>query len=155
MLFLLFHIGKDRYALEARNVVEVVPLLEPRKIPHSPPGLAGLVNYRGQAVPAVDLSFLALGTPAVEKLSTRIIILRCVDETGQPKLVGLIAEQTTEVFRGNPEEFVFTGLEPSARPFDGPVLMAPEGPIQLISGDKLIQHSVRKLALELAPTAAS
>jgi len=27
MLFLLFHIGNDRYALEASRVVEVVPFL--------------------------------------------------------------------------------------------------------------------------------
>ena len=37
MLFLLFQLGKDRYALEARRVVEVVPLLARRKQPMSVP----------------------------------------------------------------------------------------------------------------------
>ena len=28
MMFLMFHLGKDRYVLEARHVIEVLPLLE-------------------------------------------------------------------------------------------------------------------------------
>ena len=59
MLFLLFQIGKDRYALEASRVVEVVPLLALKELPQAPKGVAGLFNYRGALVPAVDLSELA------------------------------------------------------------------------------------------------
>ena len=41
MLFLLFRLGHDRYALEARRVVEVVPLLALKKIPQAPRGVVG------------------------------------------------------------------------------------------------------------------
>ena len=75
MLFLLFQMGNDRYALEARRVVEVVPLLELKHLPQAPKGVAGIFNYRGHPVPAVDVSELTLGVPAVERLSTRIIIV--------------------------------------------------------------------------------
>ena len=47
MLFLLFQLGKDRYALEASRVVEVVPLLALKQLPQAPKGVAGIFNYRG------------------------------------------------------------------------------------------------------------
>ena len=41
MLFLLFRLGKDRYAIEARQVVEVLPMLAAKQIPHAPPAVRG------------------------------------------------------------------------------------------------------------------
>jgi chemotaxis-related protein WspB len=61
MLFLLFQLGSERYALDASRVVEVVPLLCLQRLPQAPPGVAGVFNYRGQPVPAVDLSQLTMG----------------------------------------------------------------------------------------------
>ena len=40
MLYLLFELGKDRYALEAGQVMEVLPLLEFKRIPHAIKGVA-------------------------------------------------------------------------------------------------------------------
>ena len=54
MLFLLFQLGKERYALEATRVVEVVPLLALKQLPQAPKGVAGIFNYRGRPVPAGD-----------------------------------------------------------------------------------------------------
>jgi chemotaxis-related protein WspB len=68
MVFLLFQLGSGRYALEASRVVEVVPLLEMKPLPQAPRGVAGIFNYRGRPVPAVDLSALTLGQPASERL---------------------------------------------------------------------------------------
>ena len=36
MLFLLFQLGQDRYALDASRVVEVVPLLTLKQFPRPP-----------------------------------------------------------------------------------------------------------------------
>jgi chemotaxis-related protein WspB len=154
MLFLLFHIGQERYAVEAKSVVEVTPLLELKQVPQAPPGLAGLMNYRGRPVPTIDLSQFALGKPAEEKLSTRIIIVNCRDESGESRLLGLIAEQTTEILRKNREDFSSAGLGSGVRPFHGPVLMSPEGPIQLIEEENFLCNSMRKLAFELPMTAS-
>ena len=76
MLFLQFQIGSDRYALEASRVVEVIPLLGLKKIPHAPRGVAGMFNYRGEVVPALDLTALTSGQPAAEKQRQH---LRCID----------------------------------------------------------------------------
>jgi len=50
MLFLLFQLGQDRYALEASRVIEVLPLVSLKRIPQAPRGVAGLFNYRGRPV---------------------------------------------------------------------------------------------------------
>ncbi len=145
MLFVLFHLGKERYALEAGRVVEVVPLLALKRFPQSPPGMAGMFIYRGRPVPALDLCELTLGRPANEHLSTRIIIVNQSDTPGQEQLVGLIAERATEILRRERKDFVDSGLQLSAAPFLGAVLNDEQGVIQLISTQKLLPESLRGL----------
>ncbi len=145
MLFLLFQLGKDRYALEARRVVEVVPLLEMKALPQAPRGVAGIFNYRGRAVPAVDLSALTLGQPATERLSTRIIIVNHPDENGSNHLLGLIAEQATETLRKEVGDFADSGMNLSRASHLGPMLMENQTPIQWIYEQRLLPEAVRNV----------
>src|SRR5512137_1614377 len=105
MLFLLFQLGEDRYALEASHVVEVVPLLALKQIPHAPRAVAGLFNYRGRPVPAVDLCELALRQPAARRFSTRIMIVNYPDASGGSHLLGLIVEHATGTLRKESGDF--------------------------------------------------
>jgi chemotaxis-related protein WspB len=145
MLFLLFQIGQDRYALEARRVVEVIPLLGLKKIPQAPRGVAGLFNYRGEAVPALDLSELTTGQPAAEKLSTRIVIIRSEFGARGSRLLGLIAEHATATLRKDPNAFVDPGLTPGSAPYLGPVLLDEHGVIQWVQEQKLLPEPLRQL----------
>jgi chemotaxis-related protein WspB len=145
MLFLLFQLGKDRYALDASRVVEVVPLVALKKVPQAPRGVAGILNYRGRPVPAVDLSELALGHPASERLSTRIIIIHYPDAAGRNQLLGLIAEQATELLRREPKEFLESGMTVGAAPYLGPILLDGKGPVQWVREQKLLSEPVRDL----------
>ncbi|MDB6016797.1 MAG: cheW-like domain protein [Pedosphaera sp.] len=145
MLFLLFKLGKDRYVLEASRVVEVLPLVDLRKIPQAPRGVAGIFNYHGRPVPAIDLSELALGQPAREHLSTRIILVNYPDEKGQPQPLGLIAEHATEIIRRESAEFVDPGLKLGAAAYLGPVLMDGDGAIQWVYEQRLLPERVRDL----------
>jgi len=145
MLFLVFQLGKDRYALEAGRVVEVVPLLALKRLPHAPKGVAGVFNYRGQPVPAVDLSELTLGQPAVERLSTRIIVVRHPDAAGRDRLLGLVAEHATETLRADPMSFVDAGVKLGAAPYLGPILMDVAGPVQWLHEQRLLPENVRHL----------
>jgi len=145
MLFLLFQLGNDRYALDANRIVEVVPLLALKRLPQAPKGVAGIFNYRGRSVPAVDLSELTLGTPAAERLSTRIVIVRYPDVSGQERLVGLIAERATETLRTDARNFVDPGVKIGAAPYLGPVLMDANGPIQWLYENRLLSEPVRDL----------
>ena len=142
MLFLLFQLGKDRYALEASRVVEVVPLLALKQLPQAPEGVAGIFNYRGRPVPAIDLCALTLGHPASERLSTRIIIVNFPD-AGANHLVGLVAEKATATLRKDARDFVEPG--PRTAPYLGPVLMDSNGPIQWVHEQRLLSEPLREV----------
>ena len=147
MLYVLFKLGNDRYALEAARVVEVVPLLALKKIPQSPKGVAGLMIYRGRPVPALDLCELTFGRPARELLSTRIIVINCAEANAPEQLLGLIAEHATETLRRSPQDFVdaapISGL--TTTPFLGPVLMEERGVVQLLNAQRLLTGKVQEL----------
>jgi chemotaxis-related protein WspB len=145
MLYLLFQLGKDRYALPATSVIEVVPLLALKRLPHAPKGVAGLFNFRGQPVPAVDLSELTQGHPAIERLSTRIIIVNYPDKSGRHRLLGLVAEHATEILQREPHQFIESGLKVGAAPYLGPVLMDTSGTVQLVHEQRLLSEPVRDL----------
>ena len=145
MLFLLFQLGKDRYALEASRVVEVVPLLELKQLPQAPKGVAGIFNYRGRPVPAVDLCALTLGQPASERFSTRIIIVNYPDDRGTNHLLGLIAEHATEMLRKDVNDFVDSGVKLSEAPYLGPILMENKSPVQWIYEQRLLPEPVRNV----------
>jgi chemotaxis-related protein WspB len=143
MLFLLFQLGKERYALQASRVVEVVPLLELKPLPQAPKGVAGIFNYRGRPVPAVDLCALTLGQPASSRFSTRIILVNYPDNRGTSHLLGLIAERATEMLRKDVNDFVDSGVRLSQAPYLGPILMDDKNHIQWIYEQRLLPEPVR------------
>ena len=85
MLILTFTAGGNRYAVEAARVIELVPRVELRCMPHAPAFLAGLLDYRGTVVPVVDLGLLLGSSPCQDRLSTRIILVNDtrIDQNGQ------------------------------------------------------------------------
>lgn len=150
MLFLLFQLGNDRYALDTSHVVEVLPLLNLKKIPQAPPGVAGIFNYRGRPVPALDLSELTFGKSAGEKLSTRIILVNYADDDGKNHLLGLIAEHATEMIRKNVTDFTDAGLKIRNAQFLGPVLADEKGVVQLVYEQKLLTPNIREFVFNEA-----
>lgn len=151
MLFVLFHLGRERYALEASRVVEVVPLLALKRFPQAPRGVAGVFIYRGRPVPALDLCELTLGRPAVEQLSTRIVIVQHGDPPAAGQLIGLIAERVTETLRREPADFVDAGVRLAGAPFLGPVLKDDQGMIQLLCAEKLLEQGFSGLVSAAIP----
>jgi chemotaxis-related protein WspB len=145
MLFLMFQLGKDRYVLAANRVVEVLPLLELKRLPDAPKGVAGIFNYHGRPVPAIDLSELTLGEPASERLSTRIILINHPDENGKNHHLGLIAEHATQMIRREASDFAEPGLKLGNAPYLGPLLMDDRGGIQWIQERRLISDRMRDL----------
>jgi len=143
MLFLLFYLGSDRYALEAGKIAEVLPLVGFKKIPQAPLGVAGVFNYRGMPVPAIDLTQLSVGRPAPLRLSTRLVLVHCSNAAGGVRLLGLIAERATEMMRREPSEVVSAGGNSDAAPYLGPVVTDPRGLIQWIDVATLLPASVQ------------
>jgi chemotaxis-related protein WspB len=145
MLFLLFQLGKDRYALEASEVAEVLPLVELKRLPQAPPGVAGIFNFRGQSVPVIDLSDLTLGRPAKFQLSTRIVLVNYAPATGPARLLGLMVEQATETLKRDRADFKEAGVAVEAAPYLGPVTQDERGLIQWIEVRKLLPTALQEL----------
>jgi chemotaxis-related protein WspB len=119
MLFLLFRIGDDRYALDALQIAEVLPVVGVKGIPQAPAGVAGIIDYHGSPVPLIDLSQLALGRPARRRLSTRIVLVHYADQKSTKHLLGLLAEGATETMRRDPADFVASGVGNDPAPYLG------------------------------------
>ena len=145
MLFLLFRLGKDRYAIEAKQVVEVLPLLAAKQIPQAPPAVRGAFDFRGTPVPLIDLTQLALGHAVREHLSTRIVLVRHPDGRGGQRLLGLLAEHVTETMRRDPADFREAGVDvPDAR-WLGPVASHDDGLVQWVQVGQLLTPALCEL----------
>lgn len=143
MLFVLFQLGRDRYALEAARLAEVLPLVRLKALPLAAPGIAGVLDYRGAPVPVVDLCALALGRPAAHRLGTRLLLVRSAAPEGTPRLLGLIAEQATETLRCPPADFQPAGVASAGAPYLGPVKVSAQGMIQWIEPERLLSPEVK------------
>jgi chemotaxis-related protein WspB len=150
MLFLLFAMGNDRFALDVRHIAEVLPLIRITEVPGAPDAMAGLVNYRGAPVPVIDLSQLALGRPAARILSTRIVMVHYPDGAGAVHLLGLIAERATRTARHEPSDFVASGITSAGTPFLGPVATDAHGLLQWIGVRTLLPVPIRDLLFNQA-----
>jgi chemotaxis-related protein WspB len=148
MLFLIFELGHDRYALEAGRIAEVLPVVRIKRVPHAPAGVIGVFDYHGAPVPVVDLSELTLGRPAAPRLSTRLIVASYPNPDGQPRLLGLIAERATDTMRCEPADFVASGITNGRAPYLGHVTTSKRGVIQRIDVDTLLPDSVREVLFE-------
>jgi len=137
MLFLIFRIGSESYALDTAHIAEVLPLLEITPVPQAPAGIAGLINYHGGPVPVVDLSELILGEPARAHISTRLILVHYGEH-----LLGLIAEQATEMMRRDPASFADSGVASDAAPYLGQVTEDGGRLIRWIEVEKLLPSAV-------------
>jgi chemotaxis-related protein WspB len=148
MLFLLFRLGKDQYALDATGINEVLPLVEVKTLPGSPIGIAGVINYRGTPIPLIDLSALMLGRPARSRLSTRIVVVQYSAGDDVLHQLGLITEYATGTVRHDPGDFVPSGVTNRGTPYLGPVAAGPNGLIQRIEVGQLLPASVRDMLFQ-------
>lgn len=97
MAFLRFEAAGRRYALDALDIIEVVPAVSLRTPPAAPPVFAGFLAYRGAEVPVLDLCQLLSGTAASAGFSTRIVLVHLTIDDGSRPLVGLRAERVLEI----------------------------------------------------------
>lgn len=139
-LHLLLTLGSDRYAIDIADVIEVLPLVRLKELPGAPFGVAGVMNFRDDAVPVVDLELLATGTAAPSRMRTRIILVRYAPDD---RTLGLLVREAAETLRADPASFVDAGVTTDGTPYLGPVLTTPDGVIQLVAVSALLSDALR------------
>ena len=170
MLLLTFTAGANRYAIDVARVIEIVPRVELRNIPHAPAVLAGLLGYRGKVVLVIDLGLL-LGVGACQDcLSTRIILVDDLfDDNNESKvgydaeaeeithrpptrkpathLLGLVAEHVSDLNHIRPEQIIPASIRLPDAPYLGAIVQTEEGIIQLIAVEQIRETSLRSFHL--------
>lgn len=165
MLILTFTAGANRYAIDVMRVVEVVPKVELRKIPHAPPILAGFLGYRGKVIPVLDLGLLLGAAPCQEWLSTRIILVNDAPGdrhrrsqsndtsqdasgargSGKPdlELLGLVAERVNDLTHTQPEQIIPAPVLLPQTPYLGAMIQTDQGIVQFIVVEQLRAAALR------------
>lgn len=138
---LLFSIGNERYAIASREVVEVIPLVLLKTLPHKPAQIAGVFNYRGRITPVIDLSQLMRGKPCGNNLSTRIILVNYYGHNHTKHILGLMAEQVVETLHKSENEFVDSNIRIDAAPYLGKMILDDQGMIQCIRIEYLLSEA--------------
>ena len=151
-LFLVFCIGDERYALQAIDVVEVLPRLPLKPIARAPSWVAGVFAWRGAVVPVIDLCTLAFGHGAKARTSTRLVLVHYQPDAQQARQVlGLILEQATDTLRCDPADFRPYGLDNRQAPYLGPVREDAQGLLQWVRVNDLLDESVRAMLFPTPP----
>jgi purine-binding chemotaxis protein CheW len=87
-----FYLGGQRYALPIERVQEIQQIVAFSEVPSGGSGVVGMVNLRGNVIPAVDLRVI-VGLPReVYSLETPMIICRL-----KGQLVALVVDEVQDV----------------------------------------------------------
>ncbi|MFM1903576.1 MAG: hypothetical protein RLZZ440_1476 [Planctomycetota bacterium] len=155
MQLLTFSIAGEPYAIEARLVTEVLPLVPARPIPQVPDYLSGIFTYRGDLVPLVDLSRRLGAGPPAPRLSTRVIVVefRPAGRGDSPPVrLGLVAENVIGI-RGTEEaEASLPPLQLPDAAYLGGLMRLGGGTVQVIDVTRLLPAD---LLAGLFPAAAT
>jgi chemotaxis-related protein WspB len=145
VLLVLFQMGGERYALGSRHVVEIVPLVRFRELPHAPEYVCGLFEYRGLVTPVVDLSSLAGKGASQRLLSTRIILVHYLDSRDRMCVLGLLAERVTDTIEVEESKLKPPGIRIEDAPYLRRVVTDSTGMIQCIELEELLPTPVRDI----------
>ncbi|HEY3130547.1 MAG TPA: chemotaxis protein CheW [Acidobacteriota bacterium] len=148
MLLVIFYLGKDPYALESSQVVEIVPRILLKELPHAPAYVAGLFDYRGVIVPVIDLCRMTQGRACSDHLSTRVILVRYPydgDDGRKKRVLGLLAERVTETIEKSEADWAAPGVSVDEAAYLGDVISDARGIIQCLRVERLLPQSVRDL----------
>lgn len=142
MLILGLNVGKERYGVEATRVIEIVPLIELKKVPLADQSIKGIFNYRGTPTPVIDLCQLFEGRYCNNNLSTRIVIIEYKALSGISRPIGLVAENITDVMKCQVDEISNSGIQAQKNDFLGLIYKHKEEMIQLIDTYNLLPESI-------------
>ncbi|RLS60590.1 MAG: chemotaxis protein CheW [Planctomycetota bacterium] len=135
-----------RYAIDASEILEVLPMVEYRAAQAGPDWLLGLFNRRGSLVPLIDLSRIVVGSGAALCMGSRIVVVQLLEGDVLGLLVAEVTGLGNRDFEGAGAHagFAFGGAAHL-----GPTIPEEGGTLQLIRCDRLLADQ-RRLPLEIA-----
>jgi chemotaxis-related protein WspB len=153
MLALLVSAGEQRYALPCSRVREVVSNVALEPLPRAADALAGILNYRGELVPVLDLGLLLADVRCQERLSTRIVMFDQRTDSGETRALGLRAERVTDTKRLKVERRSNVAVHDSI--YVTEVLLEEVGLVKLLDLDRIAETGLRRIRGSLAGAGVS
>jgi chemotaxis signal transduction protein len=96
MLALVVLVAEERYVVPAARVLEVLPRVNLSPVPRSAPWHAGLLSYRGSALPVIDLSRRLADVACTSRLGNRVLVVERTRGEERERW-GLLVEQVLQV----------------------------------------------------------
>jgi len=145
MLALTFEVDSQKYGLDVTQILEVLPVVPLRRLPHAPDYVSGVFVYRGNTVPVIDLSRLIGKRAAQALLSTRIVLVRHPGPSGKGRALGLLAERATNLEETG-AQVKSPGFATPEAPFLGGLSSSGsgEGMIQFVNVEQLLPADLRE-----------
>ena len=133
--YLGFFLGDGIFGLPLAQLREVCKLTRLRRVPGAPPGVAGLVNLRGEIVCALDTSGILGLTNAPPAGGSFFVALR-----GFPDPLGLIVDSIADVYAIDPEEVAPPPAEwpPARAAFVVGTANVPDGMVGLLDLQRVV-----------------
>jgi chemotaxis-related protein WspB len=145
MLILSFSLGDERYAIDTRQVIELVPRLDLRPVPHAPDFIGGTFSYHGRLVLVIDLQMLTHRRPCRPVLGTRIALVKFHGKSGAEHVLGLMAERVTDVCHVQETDLQDGKILVPDAPYLGQACIQGEKILQLIDVDRVLAAPLQHL----------
>ena len=99
--YLTFQLKDEMFAVDVKNVHEVLEFTTVTKIPGVPDFVRGIINLRGGVVPVVDLR-LKFGMTETERTQGTCVIVLDIGFGENKTVIGALADSVKEVFEFEP-----------------------------------------------------
>ncbi|WP_018247228.1 chemotaxis protein CheW [Orenia marismortui] len=97
--FLTFKVMEEEYGVDVLKVQEIIRYINPTKMPNAPEVVKGVINFRGEVIPVIDLrKKFGLELRDYDNF-TVIIVLEIKD-----KIVGVIVDQVSDIISFSKED---------------------------------------------------
>ncbi|MCF6461893.1 chemotaxis protein CheW [Clostridium sp. Cult1] len=92
--YVVFNLDSEEFGIDIMNVKEIIPYQESVNIPNAPEFIEGIINYRGNVIPIINLKKrFKLDDFNVTK-DTRIIVINI-----EEKEIGFIVDEASQTIR--------------------------------------------------------
>jgi chemotaxis-related protein WspB len=133
MLCLTFKCGNNEYAINSKEIIEVIPLIRLHSLPKTTKQFVGYINYKSEPIPVIDLSVFFGYLPAELLMSTRIMILNFERADGSEILFGVLVESISDIENFDEKEIKQPDINVEKHPLIHKIIVKKNRTINLIT----------------------
>ncbi len=148
--YLTYVLGKELFAVNVKNVLEVLEQQQITRVPKSPDHILGIINFRGEILPVVSTHLKFGFTDSEPSLKTYVIVYDLVREEGH-YLVAATADGVKDVIEVLPDEVKPVpemGVQFDARFLQGAIIRHDRF-VLLVNPDKLFSTKDIEIAAQV------